>query len=169
MTEWLRDDEQAAWRGLVQMTSRLNAALNRQLQGTSGLSLSDYDVLVPLSEAPNGQLRVYEIAGLLAWEQSRLSHHLTRMQHRGLITRQDCPTDRRGAFITLTDAGRAAITTAAPGHVAAVRRLVFDGLPPEDVAALHRISQHVLGRLSPVNGDAAGDAPRPHVDATAIS
>jgi DNA-binding MarR family transcriptional regulator len=147
MTQWLRDDEQRAWRGLLQMTSRLNAQLNRQLQETSGLSLADYDVLVPLSEAPDGRLRVFEIGDILAWEQSRLSHHLARMQKRGLVDRQDCQTDRRGAFIVLTEAGRAAITAAAPGHAEAVRRLVFDGLTPEQVATLGAVTAHVLDRL----------------------
>jgi DNA-binding MarR family transcriptional regulator len=69
------------------------------------------------------------------------------MQKRGLVDRQDCQTDRRGAFIVLTDAGRAAITAAAPGHVHAVRRLVFDGLTPEQVATLGAVTAHVLGRL----------------------
>jgi DNA-binding MarR family transcriptional regulator len=148
MTGWLSDDEQAAWRGLLQMTARLNARLNRQLQDEHGLSLADYDVLVPLSEAPGGRLRVFEIADILAWEQSRLSHHLTRMQRRGLVDREECPTDRRGAFIVLTDAGRAAITAAAPGHADTVRQLVFDGLTPEQVAALSAVTAHVLGRLA---------------------
>src|SRR3954447_2250160 len=117
MPKWLTDDEQRAWRGLLQMTSRLDARLNRDLQQTSGLSLADYDVLVLLTEAPDGRLRVFELVGNLQWEQSRLSHHLTRMQRRGLVAREDCTTDRRGAFIVLTDAGRDAIEKAAPGHV----------------------------------------------------
>lgn len=158
MTQWLRDDEQVAWRGLLQMTSRLNAVLNRQLQDDSGLSLSDYDVLVPLSEAYQGRLRVFEVGALLGWEQSRLSHHLARMQRRGLVTKQECPTDRRGAFVSLTEEGRAAITAAAPGHVAAVRRLVFDGLTDRQVAVLHQITHHVLDRLEADDGEAARDA-----------
>jgi len=146
MTRWLSDEEQAAWRGLLQMTSRLNARLNRQLLDAHGLSLADYEVLVPLSETPEGRLRVFEIAGLLSWEQSRLSHHLARMQRRGLVERQECPTDRRGAFIVLTGAGRAAITAAAPGHVDLVRQLVFDELTPEQVATLAEVSARVLHR-----------------------
>ena len=82
MDRWLTDDEQRAWRGLIQMTSRLDARLNRELQQSSGLSLADYDVLVLLTEAADGRLRVFEIAEELHWEQSRLSHHLARMQRR---------------------------------------------------------------------------------------
>jgi len=157
VTDWLGDHEQAAWRGLLQLTSRLNARLNRQLQDAHGLSLADYDVLVPLSESPDGRLRVFQISDALAWEQSRLSHHLARMQRRGLIERQGCPTDRRGAFVVLTEAGRAAITAAAPGHVAMVRQLLFDALTPEQVAMLSEVSGRVLGRL---RGGQPGDQQR---------
>src|SRR3954449_3671739 len=127
MPQWLTDDEQQAWRGLLQMTSRLDARLNRELQQTSGLSLADYDVLVLLSETPDGRLRMFQLIEDLQWEQSRLSHHIARMERRGLVVREECTTDRRGAFVVLTDAGRDAIERAAPGHVAAVRHLVFDG------------------------------------------
>ena len=147
MTRWLTEEEQRAWRGLLQMTSQLNARMNRQLQDAYGVSLADYDVLVVLSEAPTGRLRVFEIADALAWEQSRVSHQIARMQRRGLVARQECETDGRGAFVVLTDVGRAAIERAAPAHVETVRRLVFDGLGRDQVAALAAISSHVLDRL----------------------
>ena len=116
MPQWLTDDEQRAWRGLVQMTSRLDARLNRELQQSSGLSLADYDVLVLLTEAPDGRLRMFELVDDLQWEHSRLSHHVARMQRRGLVAREECTTNERGAFVVLTAAGRDAIETAAPGH-----------------------------------------------------
>jgi DNA-binding MarR family transcriptional regulator len=147
MTRWLSEPEQRAWRGLLQMTTRLEAQLNRDLQETCGLSLADYDVLVPLSEAPQARLRVFELASDLSWERSRLSHHLTRMQRRGLIAREDCDADRRGAFVVLTDAGRSAIDRAAPAHVRTVRRLVFEGLSREQVSSLQAFTDSVLRRL----------------------
>src|SRR3954464_7616186 len=147
MPQWLTDDEQRAWRGLIQMTSRLDARLNRELQQTSGLSLADYDVLVLLTEASDGRLRVFELADDLHWEQSRLSHHVARMQRRGLVAREECTTDRRGAFVVLTDVGREAIEKAAPGHVDTVRQLVFDGLSEEQVAMLETFVSRVLARL----------------------
>src|ERR1039457_6660321 len=107
MNRWLTEDEQRAWRGLLRMTSQLNARMNRQLQDDYGISLADYDVLVVLSEAPAGRRRVFELADALAWEQSRVSHQLARMQRRGLVARQECPTDARGAFVVLTETGRA--------------------------------------------------------------
>ena len=147
MSRWLTEDEQRAWRGLVRMTSQLNARMNRQLQEEFGISLADYEVLVVLTEVPGGRRRVFEIAGTLAWEQSRVSHQLARMQRRGLITREECPTDARGAFVVLTEAGRAAIDQAAPAHVETVRQLVFDDMTPAELAALTDLTTRVLGRL----------------------
>jgi DNA-binding MarR family transcriptional regulator len=147
MPQWLTDDEQRAWRGLLQMTSRLDARLNRDLQQSSGLSLADYDVLVLLTEASDGRLRVFEMADDLQWEQSRLSHHLARMERRGLVAREECTTDRRGAFVVLTSAGRTAIEKAAPAHVATVRKVVFDGLSAEQVVSLESTVNQVLSRL----------------------
>jgi DNA-binding MarR family transcriptional regulator len=144
---WLDQEQQRAWRAFLRMHGLLSARLNRQLQADSGLSLADYEVLVQLTEAPDGRLRPYELQRELQWEQSRLSHHLTRMQRRELVRRDECTEDGRGAFVVLTDAGRAAIETAAPGHVGAVRDLFFAGLTTDQVAALEQLSTAVLGRL----------------------
>ena len=146
MSRWLTEEEQRAWRGLLRMTSQLNARANRLLQEEYGISLADYEVLVALSEAPEGQLRVFEVADALAWEQSRVSHQLARMQRRGLITREGCASDARGAFAVLTAAGRAAIERAAPAHVEQVRQLVFDELSHEQVSALTEITTRALDR-----------------------
>src|SRR5580693_9725814 len=114
---WLSDDEQRAWRTYLRMSSLLPAALNRQLQQDSGLTLPEYEVLVQLSEAPEQRLRPFQICEALNWEQSRLSHQLTRMERRGLVSRHECAVDGRGAFIQLTVDGAGAIGTAAPRHV----------------------------------------------------
>ena len=147
MSRWLTEEEQRAWRGLLQMTSQLNARMNRQLLQEYGVSLADYEVLVVLSEAPDGRCRVFEIADTLAWEQSRVSHQLARMQRRGLIARQDCASDARGAFAVITAVGRAVIERAAPAHVETVRRLVFDELTPDQLATLTELTAGVLDRL----------------------
>ncbi|MFF0307870.1 MarR family winged helix-turn-helix transcriptional regulator [Streptosporangium sp. NPDC004379] len=156
--QWLREDEQRAWRAYIRMHGQLTALLNRQLQADSGLSLADYGVLVELTDTPDGRLRPFELQRELQWEQSRLSHHLTRMQRRGLIGREECPEDGRGAFVVLTDAGREAITTAAPGHVEAVRSLFFEGLTAEQVTALERLSTQVTARIETAAGDCAEPA-----------
>ncbi|GAA3448102.1 MarR family winged helix-turn-helix transcriptional regulator [Planomonospora venezuelensis] len=146
-TGWLDEDEQQAWRAFLRLQGQLTARLNRQLQADSGLSLADYEVLVALTDTSEGRLRPFELQRDLQWEQSRLSHHLTRMQRRDLVRREECPEDGRGAFIVLTETGRQAIEAAAPGHVGAVRHLFFDGLTPDQVTALRRLSDQLLDRL----------------------
>jgi hypothetical protein len=127
---WLTADEQRAWRAYLRVGTMLTARLNRQLQADCGLSLPEYEVLVQLSEAPGGKLRPF-------------------------VVRQDCAADRRGADVVLTAAGRAAIESAAPGHVAAVRRLVFDQMDSEQAAAFGQAFEAILagledpGRLTP--------------------
>jgi len=125
----------------------LAARLNRQLQADCGLSLPEYEVLVRLTEAPDGRLRQFQLGLALDWEQSRLSHLLTRMSRRGFVVRQDCVADRRGAEVVLTAAGRAAIESAAPGHVAAVRRLVFDRMDSEQAAAFGQAFEAILAGM----------------------
>ena len=147
---WLDDREREAWRSYLRMQATLAAALTRQLQADSELSSADFAVLAELTERPDGKARVLELARALQWEKSRLSHHLARMDRRGLICRDECGEDRRGSFVAVTDAGRAAIGAAAPAHVATVRRLVFDVLTPEQVGALAAISQRIAARIETV-------------------
>lgn len=146
-TRWLDEHELHAWRGYLTMHARLTARLHRQLNADSGLSLADFDVLVQLTDQPDARLRVGELAEALQWQQSRLSHHLARMRTRGLIDREECPGDARGAFVTLTASGRGAIEQAAPAHVEAVRDLLFDQLTAEQVQSLAAISRQVLTHL----------------------
>ncbi|GAA2140281.1 MarR family transcriptional regulator [Nocardioides koreensis] len=148
-TPWLDDRQQQVWRDWLRVGSRLPAALNRQLQRDSDLSLQDFDVLVQLTDVDEGRVRVSALAAALGWERSRLSHHVTRMERRGLVAREECDDDGRGAFVVLTPTGRAAIERAAPGHVRTVRSLVFDALAPAEVEALGEALAAVLGRLEP--------------------
>lgn len=140
---WLSAREQASWRAYLDMTAKLTARLNREMQLQSGISIADYTVLVQLSEHVDARMRVLELARAVGWEKSRLSHQLTRMEQRGLIARSNCSEDRRGAFVVLTDKGKDTIVTAAPRHVDAVRRYVFAELSAEQVDALERISRTV--------------------------
>lgn len=144
---WLTARQQQTWRDWLALSARLPAALHRELQSDSELSLQDFDVLVQLTDTPDGRVRVSELAAALQWERSRLSHHVTRMAGRGLVEREECADDGRGAFVVLTDAGRAAIERAAPGHVRTVRRLVFDALSEQEVDALAGITAKVLAAL----------------------
>lgn len=139
------------------MYARLRRRLGQRMQRDTGLSEADYAVLVSLSESPGGRLRAFELSGAVEWEKSRLSHHLTRMVHRGLVERQACPTDSRGAYIAVTDAGRSAIAHAAPQHVDQVRQCFIDLLTPAQLDTLAEISNTVLAHLA--NEESEGSAP----------
>jgi DNA-binding MarR family transcriptional regulator len=145
-TRWLNDDERQAWRNLSLMQLQLFALLGREL-AADGLSYQDYVVMADLSDHPDGRARLSELGRRLGWEKSRLSHHVTRMEQRGLIEKVRCPTDLRGWFVALTDIGRAAIAAAAPAHVAVVRRHFVDLLTPEQLATLDTIARTVLENL----------------------
>ncbi|EFC85192.1 transcriptional regulator, MarR family [Parafrankia sp. EUN1f] len=155
---WLAEHEQRAWRRYLLMAGELAARMNRELTADAGISLADYDVLVHLTEAPQGRLRVSRLAHALSWEQSRLSHHVARMQRRGLVVREECAEDGRGALVVLTPQGRAVIERAAPAHVTFVREHVFDALTEAQVDALDAISAAVLARLATA---ASAQSPRP--------
>ena len=144
---WLTPAEQEAWRSFVRVHLQLDGRLSRELQAESNLSSADYAVLVSLTDVPDGRQRLLALAGGLEWEKSRMSHHITRMVRRGLVIREECAEDGRGAFVAITPAGRGAIAAAAPRHVEAVRRLVVDVLGPEELGALHRICGRILERL----------------------
>ena len=144
---WLDEREQAAWRAYLDMNAKLNARLNREMQEQCGISIADFSVLVQLSEHVDSRMRVLELARALGWEKSRLSHQLTRMQQRHLITRANCSEDRRGAWVELTPQGRETIEAAAPRHVESVRRYLFDELDDEQVRALEQIARTVTGLI----------------------
>ena len=109
--------------------------------------MPDFEVLVHLTDSPDGRMRVTDLARLLQWERSRVSHHVTRMESRRLVQRVECAEDGRGAFVVITLQGRAAIEQAAPCHVDTVRRLVFDALNPEEVDALATIIDKALAQV----------------------
>ncbi|WP_299051354.1 MarR family transcriptional regulator [uncultured Nocardioides sp.] len=144
---WLDDRQQQVWRRWLAVETLLPAALHRELQADAGLSLQDFAVLVQLTEAEEGRLRVTDLARLLTWEKSRASHHLTRMESRGLVERRACPEDGRGSFVGVTAAGRQAIEAAAPGHVQEVRSLLFDGLSDTELEVLDTVLTRVVSRL----------------------
>ncbi|MFP5318978.1 MAG: MarR family winged helix-turn-helix transcriptional regulator [Acidimicrobiia bacterium] len=144
MPRWLSSDEQSAWRVFIEVGSRLFDGLDRQLQRDAGLSHADYEVLVRLSESPERRMRMSELADQALVSRSRLSHAVSRLESQGLLRREACETDRRGTFAVLTDEGFARLEAVAPGHVAEVRRLLFDHLDGPQVKALEDISRAVL-------------------------
>jgi DNA-binding MarR family transcriptional regulator len=147
-TRWLTDDEQHTWRALLEATRRLDEQLDRELQHNAGIPLAYYTILAMLSEAPDRTLRMSDLAQRTWSSRSRLSHAVDRLEEKGWIIRRSCPSDKRGSFAQLTDTGFGVLEAAAPGHVAGVRRHVFDQLTPSQVEALGAISQQVAQRLA---------------------
>jgi DNA-binding MarR family transcriptional regulator len=146
-TPWLNDDEQHMWRQWMGLDAELLATLNREMQADAGLSNPDFQVLVVLTESAEGRIRVSDLAKSLQWERSRVSHHVARMEKRDLVSRLGCPDDGRGAFVRITETGQAAIERAAPGHVRAVRHLVFDALTVDEVVQLGEIFHRLRARV----------------------
>lgn len=144
---WLDATERDAWKHLSLMQLQLTARLGHEL-AADGLSYQDYLVLATLSDRPEGRMRVVELGRELGWEKSRASHHISRMAERGLVGKERCPTDQRGAFVVLTAEGERVIGAAAPAHVDAVRRHFIDLLTPEQVAVVDSIARTVLDGLS---------------------
>jgi DNA-binding MarR family transcriptional regulator len=148
---WLSDDEQRAWRAFLEATQRLNDRLDRELQHDTGLPLAYYDILVMLSEAPGRTLRMGELAARTASSRSRLSHAVDRLEQKGWVQRTRCPSDKRGSFAVLTDAGFDVLAAAAPSHVESVRRHLFDLLTADQVSSLGGISRMLADHLQRVS------------------
>jgi DNA-binding MarR family transcriptional regulator len=145
---WLGEQEMAAWLPLVRLVTLLPQALDRQLREEAGISHVYYQVLAMLSAAPGGQLRMSELARSTAVSASRLSHAVASLEARGWVQRGACADDARGQVARLTADGRAMLYRTAPGHVAEVRRLVFDRLTPEQVDQL-RLVASAVGKALP--------------------
>ncbi len=144
----LTDEQQETWFSYMRVMLRLTYEMNRQLQSDSDLSLSDYDVLNALADSPGNRLRLTALSTRIGWERSRVSHHLQRMSRRGLVDRAPSAEDGRATDAVLTDAGRAALVAATPGHAELVRRMFFDGLDPALLpplrVALEQVHEQVL-------------------------
>ena len=151
---WLDETEMRAWLGVLRMGWLIEVAIGRDLT-EAGLSFPDYHVLAGLSETPGHQMRITDMAARLSWSKSRLSHQLSRMEARGLVSRSLCPTDARGALAVLTPAGLEAIQTAAPGHVESIRRHLLGRLSSDQIEALADITEAVLAECAGKPGGCA--------------
>jgi DNA-binding MarR family transcriptional regulator len=147
VTRWLTPDEQRAWRGYRSMRALLDLQLARDLWRDSGLSEADYDVLSTLGETDGHRVRLTELAAHMLWSKSRLSHHIARMEQRGLVLRERCDDDGRGAVVCLTPAGLETVEAAAPRHVESVRRHFLDAVEPAELAGLAALAERVVTRL----------------------
>lgn len=157
-------EEWDAWRTFMTMRNSLDRTLERNLHASGDISAADYEVLIALFEAPDKTLRARELSTRIAWEKSRLSHQVTRMEKRGLLQRTECDTDGRGTWVSITPDGSRAVLTAMRGHNAAIREFFFDIVSPQELAALQALSQRVLDTIHPpAQCEAEADALEEHL------
>lgn len=141
-TTWLSADEERAWRELRRMVVALTARTGRDL-AELGLSSPDYEVLSTLSEKDGHRWELKGLAAKMEWSRSRLSRHVSRMEARGLIEREQDDSDGRGCILHLTDDGMRCLEQAAPHHVRSVRARLIDHLSAEELAVLETVSRRI--------------------------
>jgi DNA-binding MarR family transcriptional regulator len=134
--KWLDEDEMRAWHSFLAAGALIDRLVDAQLKEAVGLSHPQYEILVRLAEAPEGELRMTELAGTLLTSKSGLTYQVTQLEKAGLVERRSCPSDVRGVLAVLTEAGRWLLKRAAPGHVTLVRELLIDVLSPDQLATL---------------------------------
>ncbi len=137
------EDARALLGALVALTRQLEGSLGRCL-APLGLTFADFGVLGALASAAGGRRRVVELAGDLGWERSRLSHQVARMAERGLVTKQRCPSDRRGSFVVLEARGLTLLERARPLHDARLEELIMTRTRPAERAAVASLAERVL-------------------------
>lgn len=143
------DEEWRVWRSFYAMRRQLDRALENQLQADAGISGPDYEILLALFESPQKRLRSRDLAELIGWEKSRISHQVSRMEARGLVDRQECEDDLRGTWVGITADGRRATLGAMREHTTAIRSLFFDVLSEAELASLSSASRKVLDAIDP--------------------
>ncbi len=143
MVRWLNDEEFATWMAYVQLRQRIEAALASGF-AKDGLSAADYELMVALSAAPDDKMRARDLGRQVCWDKTRLSKQLSRMDARGLVTREPAPEDARGIVVTLSPEGRRLLEKAAPNHVELVRHLFVDHITDDESANLRSLSDKVV-------------------------
>jgi|SRR5579864_1367035 len=156
-TRWLDREEQRTWRTFMLATNLLFEQFDRELQKGASMPSTHYEVLVRLSEAPGRRLRMSALADRSQASRSRLSHTIARLEAAGWVERETCPSDRRGTFAVLTDAGFAALEAAAPIHVESVRTHLFDQLDGRQLDELRTIGERILEHLVSIRGTSSDD------------
>ena len=139
----LTPEELGAYFALVEVANLLQYAVDAHLRAEGDLSYLQFQILATLNDAPDGRLRMTDLADGLVHSRSGLTYQAGLLDKRGLITRSPSPDDERSVMVTVTDAGRALVGRVLPGHVADVRRLLLDPMRDGDLATLN----DVLGRV----------------------
>ncbi|HET7689599.1 MAG TPA: MarR family transcriptional regulator [Nocardioidaceae bacterium] len=154
---WLDHAQQQSWRSFLVGSTLLMDRLDRDLRDAHGISLVEYEILVRLSEAPRGRLRMAVLAHALCHSRSRVTHTVARMEKAGLVERDDCLDDGRGVEAVLTDLGEKTLAAAAPTHVTGVRECLVELAAPADFEAVGRVFGAVADALTTDSNAAVGD------------
>jgi DNA-binding MarR family transcriptional regulator len=144
---WLDAGQQHSWRALMMGITLLLERLDDDLRREFGMSLTEYEVLVRLSERPGRAMRMAQLADAMAHSRSRVTHTVARMEAAGYVTRGTTPEDGRGVVATMTETGYDLLVRAAPCHVEGVRRNIVDLVPDADFAAVGRVFDRVADHL----------------------
>lgn len=140
-------EEWAVWRAFLAAHAQLSLEIDRRLRRAHGLSQGEYGTLAALLEAPERRLKVKEIADLLGWERSRVSHLVTRMENCGFVTRMDSSTDARATDIVLTPLGAKTLLGAVRSHAADLRSTFFSQMTPEEGEVIRTVFGRILKNL----------------------
>lgn len=146
-TRWLTAEEQRAWRAYVMGTQLLLFELDRDLREEHDISLSEYEILVRLSEREDHCLRMAVLAESMSHSRSRITHTVGRMEHGGLVLRRACDSDGRGVEAVMTDRGQAKLEDAAPSHVRTVHAHLLELTSAEELNTLGRVFDRVCDQL----------------------
>jgi DNA-binding MarR family transcriptional regulator len=149
MTATSTELERDLWRSFFVMRRQLELTLERRLQADAGISTADFEILMSLLDEPAQQLRAGQIGDIIGWEKSRVSHQITRMEQRGLVTRRECGDDARGVWVVLTEEGSRAVLSAGSDRRDAVRQYFFDVLTDDEKQTMLEVSRKVLDTIDP--------------------
>lgn len=147
--KWLNEEEQVTWRRFIAAQAKIHEGLDRQLQRDAGLPPGYYQIMAMLSESEGRQLRMLELARMVQSSQSRLTHAVNRLEENGWVLREKAAADGRGRTVFLTEDGWQKVKDSAPGHVAEVRKLLFDRLTCDQIKDLRQVCEAILDEKTP--------------------
>lgn len=153
MAKSLTEQERELWRTFFMARRQLDLMLERRLQSDGGISTADYEILATLADRPEHRLRASQVADLIGWEKSRVSHQISRMEQRGLVRREECDDDARGVWVVIEPDGSRALLGSQRERSAALREHFFDVLDEHELDMLGQISRKVLDSINPPTCD----------------
>ncbi len=151
----LTSTDEATWRSYLVAARLLFEELDRRLDSSAGVSLPDYTLLARLREAGEDGLRMSDLAESAVFSRSRISHAISRLETQGWVERRSCPTDRRGSYAALTEAGVAKLVVADPVHSEVIKEHMLDNIDTDDAEGFRRVTDHIGRSLGANPGDPA--------------